>query len=59
VNAGSTDQPHPWTALAWTDPVKLVEQYYRFLQAVLDTNREFAVALTSAVASLPKRVRAR
>ena len=41
------------------DPTKIVEQYFAFLQVLLDTNRKFAVAVTSTVMSLPMRVRSR
>jgi hypothetical protein len=46
-----------WNVLGWVDPTRLVVQYFAFLQAVLDTNRELAITLTTAVMSLPKRRR--
>jgi hypothetical protein len=46
-----------WQGLSSMDPNRIVEQYFAFLQVLLDTNREWAVALTSTVMSLPKRVR--
>lgn len=39
------------------DPARIVEQYFAFLQLLLDANRDFAVALTNTVMSLPKRGR--
>lgn len=40
----------------WLDPVKAVEQYFAVLRALLDVNRDVAVAVTRAVVSLPQRV---
>ena len=45
--------------LSLLDPIRIVEQYFAFLQAVLDANRQVAVALTSSVMSLPQRGRSR
>jgi hypothetical protein len=52
--AGQGDR---WNVLSWVDPTKIVVQYFAFLQVLLDTNRDLAVSLTSAVMSLPKRGR--
>jgi hypothetical protein len=53
------DQPSDgeprWAPLDWIDPVKAVEHYFAFLQALLDANRELAVAMAVAVRSLPRR----
>ncbi len=56
VSAGQRER---WNVLSLIDPIRIVEQYFAFLQAVLDTNRDVAVALTSTVMSLPKRGRSR
>ena len=56
VPAGQDDR---WSVLSWVDPTKIVLQYFAFLQVLLDTNRDLAVALTSSVMSLPKRGRSR
>lgn len=45
-----------WPALEWIDPVRAVERYFAFLQSVLDVNRDIAVALTTGVVALPRRV---
>jgi hypothetical protein len=49
----------PPTALGWVDPVRAVERYFEFLAAVLEANRELAVAITGMVTSLPLRVSTR
>ena len=60
-SATDTDSPagqgDRWNVLSWVDPTKIVVQYFAFLQVLLDTNRDLAVSLTSAVMSLPKRGR--
>jgi hypothetical protein len=40
----------------WVDPVNLVNQYFQFLRALLDMNQRWAVACTSAVVAMPRRV---
>lgn len=48
--------PAATSASEWLDPVKVVEQYFAVLRALLDVNRDVAVAVTKAVWSLPQRV---
>lgn len=48
--------PTKQAGLEWLDPVKAVEQYFAFLQSLLDTNRGLMVALATTVASLPGRL---
>ena len=42
-------------ALTFIDPLRAVERYFAVLQVVLDVNRRAAIALTTAVISLPRR----
>ena len=56
LSSGPADDARGWPALEWIDPVKAVERYFAFLQSVLDVNRDIAVALTSGVVALPRRV---
>ena len=42
-------------ALEFIDPLRAVERYFAVLQVVLDVNRRAAIALTTAVVSLPRR----
>lgn len=44
------------TAFGWADPVKAVERYFEFLAALLEANKELAVAVTTTLTSLPLRV---
>lgn len=55
----SPEQPGPaqrGSGLQWLDPVKAVEQYFVFLQTLLEANRRLAVALTTTAVSLPGRL---
>jgi hypothetical protein len=59
VSDQSPDSGPRRAPLEWIDPVKAVEHYFAFLQAVLDANREVAVALAGMVRSLPGYARSR
>ena len=50
-----TGQGHLSAALELIDPLRAVERYFAFLQAVLDVNRRVAIAVTGTALSLPRR----
>jgi len=55
-DAPAVTAPPSWSTPDWLDPVKAVEQYFAVLRALVDVNRDLAVAVTRVMVSLPQRV---